>query len=48
LGGGYSASRDDITVPESIPLANGNGWRIKAVGPDIAWTLQAYAVCALP
>ena len=48
LGGGYAASRDDIFVPLNLPLADGNGWRVKAVGPDTTWEIQAYAVCAAP
>ena len=48
LGGRYSVSRDDVFVPGNLPLITGDGWRVRAVGPDTFWDLQAYGICAAP
>jgi hypothetical protein len=46
IGGGYAASRDDVLVPLSLPVAGGTGWRVKAVGPNAPWEVNVYAICA--
>ncbi|MDP6422433.1 MAG: hypothetical protein QF672_14135 [SAR202 cluster bacterium] len=46
IAGGYAASIDDVNVPVNLPLLDGTGWRIRAIGPSIEWVLDAYAICA--
>jgi hypothetical protein len=46
--GGYAASTDDVNVPVNLPLLDGTGWRIRAIGPATEWALDAYAICANP
>ena len=46
IGGGYAASRDDVSVPLSLPVTDGTGWRVRAVGPSVEWEVHVYAICA--
>ena len=46
IGGGYAASRDDVSVPLSLPVTDATGWRVRAVGPIAEWEVHVYAICA--
>lgn len=45
-GGGYTVSDERVIVLESLPTNDGEGWRVKAIGPRENWHLRAYALCA--
>ena len=47
LSGGFSASRSDIMIHESVPLSSGTGWRVSAASEDIngVYDLWVYAIC---
>jgi len=49
--GGYSITPSvfpagGFFVEQSLPLLDGSGWRVRAVGTTNAWSLSVYAVCA--
>jgi hypothetical protein len=45
LGGGFSITHDEARITQSLPLKDGSGWRVRAIGPDNACRLRVYAIC---
>ena len=47
LSGGYSVSRSDVRIHESVPLTGGTGWRVSAASEVIngVYDLWVYAIC---
>ena len=45
LGGGYSTNDPLVIIMENLPISDGVGWRVKAIGPEDNWHLRVYAIC---
>ncbi len=46
-GGGYAVDDRSVDILQNLPLHDGAGWRVQAVGEDKTYQLRVYALCAV-